>query len=94
MTDDTIDRRYYQPITIVADTIVNSRLLFPLSTLLPIVETAIDFPDSCLCGLKLISFRQNKRGCLHHGIVKQTKKNDILIICLFITGININCLIN
>ena len=56
-----------QPYTQVCnDSIDLSRLLqarqsivncyFTLSILLPIVETAIDFSDSCLCGLKLISF--------------------------------------
>ena len=66
------DSRYNQSITIVAGMIVNCYF-----TLSPIVETAIDFSDSCLCGLKLISFRR-KNGCLHHGIFKQTKNNDVL----------------
>ena len=59
-----------QPYTQVCnDSIDLSRLLqarlqsiidcyFTLSILLPIVETAIDFSYSCLCGLKLISFRR------------------------------------
>ena len=54
----------------IVDTIDLSRLLqarqsivncyFTLLILLPIVETAINFSDSCLCGLKLISFRRKK----------------------------------
>ena len=59
-----------QPYTQVCnDSIDLSRLLqarlqsiidcyFTLSILLPIVETAIDISDSCLCDLKLISFRR------------------------------------
>jgi len=88
-------------------------------TLSPIVETAIDFSDSCLCGMKLISFRQKedvyitvylnklkKMMCLTLVIYVllivnnvqeqfiQVRKSNIVIICLFITGINIHCLIN
>ena len=54
----------------IVDTIDLSRLLqarlsivdcyLTLSILSPIVETAINFSDSCLCGLKLISFRPKK----------------------------------
>ena len=62
-------------VTIGTGTIVDC--YFTLSILSPIVETAIDFSDSCLCGLKLISFRP-KNKCLHHGIVKQTKTIDVL----------------
>ena len=69
MTHIDITNIYTRGVTIV-DTIDLSRLLqarqsivdcyFTLSILSPIVETAIDFSDSCLCGLKLISFRRKK----------------------------------